>query len=213
MTEILSQMCKFVMNTVQKHNIDESHGLSHAMNILIFSNQIFKKEVRINPSIQSHEKIIYISAVLHDMCDNKYMDKDEGMCEINKFIQDIDAVTPHEIDVIDTIISTMSYSTVKVNGFPEMGEYQTAYNIVRESDLLCAYDFDRCMIYNLYGNNTGNIGAAYNDASNLFQTRVFKHNQDGLLLTKSAQTMSIELEQKSVERMKHWENLLSNGVV
>ena len=90
---------------------------------------------------------------------------------------------------------------------------QTAYNIVRESDLLCAYDFDRCMIYNLYGNNTGNIGAAYNDASNLFQTRVFKHNQDGLFLTKSAQTMSFELEQKSVERMKHWENLLSNGVV
>jgi len=213
MTAILSKMCKFVMNTVQKHNIDESHGLSHAMNILIFSNQIFKKEVRINPSIQTHEKIIYISAVLHDMCDNKYMDKDEGMSEINQFIQDIDTVKPHEIDVIDKIISTMSYSTVKANGFPDMGEYQTAYNIVRESDLLCAYDFDRCMIYHLYGNNIGNIGAAYNDASKLFQTRVLKHNQDGLFLTKSAQMISLELEQTSIERMKHWEDLLSNGVV
>ena len=36
------------------------------------------------------------------------------------------------------------------NGFPDMGEYQTAYNIVREADLLCAYDFDRCMIYQMY---------------------------------------------------------------
>ena len=35
-----------------------------------------------------------------------------------------------------------------------MGEYQTAYNVVREAALLCAYDFDRCMIYQMYIKNT-----------------------------------------------------------
>jgi len=208
MAALLSKMFDFVMRTVAKYNIDESHGLSHSMNILIFSNQLFTQEVKINPTIQSHEKLIYISAVLHDMCDNKYMNKEDGMAEIIHFISELDTVTSDDIDVIRKIISTMSYSTIFENGFPDMGIYQTAYNIVREADLLCAYDFDRCMIYNLYKTQTGDMSLALKDASNLLANRMLKHRQDGLFRLKSAYDMSIVLEQKSIERMKHWENLI-----
>ena len=48
------------------------------------------------------------------------------------------------------------------------------YHIVREADLLSAYDFDRCMIYQINKNN-GNIETSFNDAEMLFNNRVFKH--------------------------------------
>jgi hypothetical protein len=50
--------------------------------------------------------------------------------------------------MVKFIISKMSYSKVKSNGFPCIGPFQTAYNIVREADLLSDYDFYRCIIYN-----------------------------------------------------------------
>ena len=53
------------------------------------------------------------------------------------------------MDVIGDIIGSMSYSKVKKNGFPELGDYQTEYNIVREADLLAAYDIDRAIIYRI----------------------------------------------------------------
>ena len=42
----------------------------------------------------------------------------------------------------------MSYSKVKVHGYPELGDYQLAYHIVRESDLLTAYNIPRSIVYN-----------------------------------------------------------------
>jgi len=58
-----------------------------------------------------------------------------------------------DLEIIGKIIGTMSYSKVKANGYPELGEYQLAYHIVREADLLAAYDIDRCIIYTMYRDN------------------------------------------------------------
>ena len=46
----------------------------------------------------------------------------------------------------------MSYSKVNKNGFPELGNYQLCYNIVREADLLASYNIDRCIIYQMIKN-------------------------------------------------------------
>ena len=78
------------------------------------------------------------------MCDKKYMDEKEGIKEIEKFLES--KLSDDEINIILSIITTMSYSTVKANGYPDLGFYQTAYHIVREADLLSAYNFDRCVI-------------------------------------------------------------------
>ena len=51
-------------------------------------------------------------------------------------------IASEKLDIIFQIITTMSYSTVKKNGFPSLNEYQLAYHIVREADLLAAYDID-----------------------------------------------------------------------
>jgi len=209
--KLLSILFDYVLITISKYNIDESHGLSHAMNSLTFANSIFETEVIKNPHIQSHEKIVYVSSILHDMCDKKYMNQDDGIKNISKFISSFDhenSLTPDEIKVVENIIGTMSYSYVKKNGFPDHGNYQTAYNIVREADLLCAYDFDRCMMYNLFTDENSDINNAFCEANKLFEKRMFKHYDDGLFTTKYALDHYKPLELGARNRISHWNKLL-----
>lgn len=210
---LLSILYNYVISTVSKYNIDESHGLSHSMTILTYANKIYNEEITKQPIINNHEKIIYISAILHDMCDKKYMNQSDGIKDINDFIEslknddNISVVTKMEQQIIIDIISTISYSYVKTNGFPDHGEYQTAYNIVRESDLLCAYDFDRCMIYQMYTQHYS-LDNAYEDATKLFDTRMFKHMDDGLLLTQYAKNNYERLEKNARSQLLQWGNLI-----
>ena len=208
--KLLSHLFNYVLLTISKYNIDESHGLSHAMNSLTYANEIFEKEVIEKPYIQDHEKIIYISSILHDMCDKKYMSQKDGIKDISKFISSFDnsTLTSDEVDVVENIIGTMSYSYVKKNGFPDHGKYQTAYNIVREADLLCAYDFDRCMMYNLFTENDSNLENAFSEANKLFNVRMFKHYDDGLFTTNYALNNYKHLEIGAKNRITHWQRLL-----
>jgi HD superfamily phosphodiesterase len=208
-SSLLSKLFHFVLLTTKKYGIDESHGLSHSMNVLHFAHDIFNDEVQKLPYIKYHEKVIYVSAILHDMCDKKYMDQDSGISEIYNFLGDTHKVLPEEITAVNNIISTMSYSTVKKNGFPDLYEYQPAYHIVREADLLSAYDFDRCMIYNMNMQN-GDVNAAFDNASKLFENRVFKHEEDGLLLTDYALLQDYSLKQTAKTRINAWRNILNN---
>ena len=202
---LLSKLLQFVLFTSQKYNIDESHGIGHSMNVLHFAHTIYECEVKMNPFLKNHENIIYVSAIIHDMCDKKYMDQDQGIYEIEQFLQK--KLPKNDIDVVKNIISTMSYSYVKKNGYPIMGDYQHAYHIVREADLLTAYDFDRCMIYKMNLNN-GNIDDAFEDALNLFNNRVLQHNKDHLFLTNYSLYKSTQLHQLSLLRIQDWKQLL-----
>ena len=112
-----------------------------------------------------------------------------------------------EIEIISKIITLMSYSKVKINGFPDLGEYQLAYHIVREADLLAAYDFDRCMIFKMNTNNYS-FHDAFNDAINLFENRVFKHNHDNLFITNYSKQLSLLLENESRIRIQNWKSIL-----
>jgi len=206
MSSLFSKLFYFVFLTSQKYNIDESHGLSHSMNVLNFAHSIYENEVLVHPVLKNHEKIIYTSAVIHDMCDKKYVCEKEGIEEIQHFLQH-DLLTANEIDVVKQIISTMSYSTVKKNGYPTLGCYQYAYHIVREADLLSAYDFDRCMIYNFHRVG-GSLTEAFDDASRLFENRVFKHNDDNLFFSEYSRTLSTDLCFTAKSRIYFWKKML-----
>jgi HD superfamily phosphodiesterase len=208
---LLNKLFHFVLLTTKKYNIDESHGVSHSMNVLRYASEIYDDEVQKYPILKQHEKIIYVCATIHDMCDKKYMSQDEGIDEIDDFLED-NKLTPVEINVVKLIISTMSYSTVKKHGFPNLGPYKRAYHIVREADLLSAYDFDRCMIYNMHKRN-GNVEEAFLDASKLFDIRVMKHNEDGLFLTNCAREKSLILESQSLKQIEYWRRLLKNNIL
>ena len=202
----LSKLFNIVLMTISKYKIDESHGIIHAMNVLHNCDHLIDSVIQKQPEIEEHRKIIYSAAILHDMCDKKYMNEDEGMKEIKSYIYD--SISNNELDVMENIVSTMSYSKVKKKGFPDLGQYQTAYHVVREGDLLAAYDFDRCMIYHMTQNNA-DVHSAFQDAYNLFQARIFKHQEDGLLLFPYSNEQHTILSGQAHIRIQHWRKILS----
>jgi len=207
MATLLSKLFYFVIATSNKYAIDETHGLRHSMDILRFTHEILQHELPLNPWLAEQERIIYVSSIVHDMCDKKYMDEDEGLARIEEFLKD--KLYNDEIKVTKKIISTMSYSKVKKLGFPALGIYQNAYHIVREADLLSAYDFERCMMYNIRQQN-GNILDAFDSANVLFENRVLKHMEDGLLLTDYARMKSHDLQLDAINRINTWKALIKH---
>jgi len=100
----------------------------------------------------------------------------------------------------------LSYSTVKKNGYPYLGEYELAYHIVREADLLSSYNFDRTMIYNL---NRGNsLLSSYTNSLKLFEERVFNYNQDKLFISEYAKQKSYLLTVDSLQKIASWNRIL-----
>jgi hypothetical protein len=101
-----------------------------------------------------------------------------------------------ELNIIVSIITTMSYSKVKQKGYPELGEYQLAYHIVREADLLAAYDIDRCIMYGMLVENLAFTESAER-AKVLFKARVMKYREDGLFITNWSKAKSLELHNRN----------------
>ena len=207
---LLNKLFNFVVLTTQKYNIDESHGIKHSMEVLHYASSIFQSERYNNTLLEKHERIIYVSSILHDMCDKKYMNEKEGIENIEEFLKE--KIPREEIDITKKIISTMSYSTVKKNGFPDLQEYQLAYHIVREADLLNSYDFDRAMIYNIYVSN-GNIKTAFDDSEKIFNNRVLKHFDDNLFVTDYSKKHALVLHTQSIQRMNAWRGMVKNPIL
>ena len=194
MEALIVKAFDLVMVLCKKFNIDESHSLKHSMEVYNFALRIYEDEIIMNTYLEQQKDIIVLAAILHDTIDKKYVSEELGIKEIRDQMEPY--IKSEKLDVIFQIITTMSYSTVKKNGFPLLGEYQLAYNIVRESDLLAAYDIDRCIMYSMYKNSM-NYLAALKAAIHLFEIRVLKHKQDKLFVTKFSKKLSSQLHKKA----------------
>ena len=133
------------------------------------------------------------------MCDKKYIDEVVGLKAIEEAMKH--HLTDEELKATISIITTMSYSKVKVKGYPDLGKYQTAYHIVREADLLAAYDIDRCIMFGMF-----NDGVEYSDAliraKDIFTTRVLAYRSDNLFVTDRSKQLSEALHRCAYDRMK-----------
>jgi len=204
--ELFNYLFNFVIFTSKLFNIDESHSLKHSMDVFYLSNKIYESELGNNTYLINHKNIIDTVSILHDMCDKKYMDEKEGIKRITDYL---DGKLPQkDIDISIKIMSTMSYSTIKKYGFPDLGEYQLAYNIVREADLLASYDFDRCIMYQMLKNNEP-YDKSFNNALYIFDNRVFKYNDDKLFTTKYGKNLSKKLHNKALERISNLNKILN----
>jgi hypothetical protein len=204
---MLFDLLKFVISMAKEFDIDESHGLIHSMEVLMFSHKIYKEEVLKEPSLHNQKKIIYISALVHDMCDAKYIQTSEGIERIrNRLKMDLQ---DNEINIVIKIITEISYSKVK-NGdkfiFPDdLGEFETAYHIVREADLLAAYDYKRALIFNLVKNKgIDPIG----EANKIFENRVLKYRDDCLFLTVYGKRESKKNHELGALEMNLWNEFM-----
>ena len=194
MTILVSRAFELVMVLCKKFNIDESHSLKHSMEVYNFALRIYESELITNAYLEQQKDIIIIAAILHDTIDKKYVAEETGIAEICEHLKDY--IDIEKLNIIFKIITTMSYSTVKKNGFPVLGEYQLAYHIVREADLLAAYDIDRCIMYSMYTKQMGYL-ASLEAAIVLFENRVLRHRKDKLIVTTFSKKLSIKLDKKA----------------
>jgi HD superfamily phosphodiesterase len=202
----LNKLFAFVIYMSRKYRIDTSHSESHSMDVLLYAKSIYDSELNMFPELENQKNIIYTAAVLHDMCDKKYLNTNEGLDEIQNYFEN--ELEHNDLDYAKEIMKTMSYSYVKKNGYPELGEYQLAYHVVREADLLASYNFDRSMIYHMNKGNT--LTESYNDALNLFKNRVFTYNANKLLITDYSMRQSVLLTNLAINRINAWRNILIN---
>ena len=196
---------KYVIDTSNHFKIDESHALKHSMEVYGFAKRIYESEVKNNPQLEQQSEIIYMAAIGHDMCDKKYMDEKEGIERYKNYLTSY--MSPDDLEVMGKIIGTMSYSKVKVNGYPDLGKYQLAYHIVREADLLAAYDIDRCIMYSIH-KDSNEYSKALKIALELFDNRVFRMRQDRLFKTKYSRNESLKLHKKAKKEVDSLKNIL-----
>ena len=184
---LLNQAFLCVVEMCKQHNIDESHALKHSLDVFSFAKHLCTNEV-------SHqERVIYVSAIIHDMCDRKYLEEDIGTASIRKYL--VHFMTPEELDAVLLIITNMSYSKVKKKGFPVLGEWQMAYHIVREADLLASYDIDRCIIFGMLKEHLGYTQATER-AKKMYEVRVLNYINDGMFITEKGLVKAKELHMK-----------------
>jgi len=196
--KFLNYLFNYVVVTSKLFNIDESHSLKHSMDVYHYSDRILELEIKKYHYLKNHKNIIFSSAILHDMCDKKYINEKIGIENIKNYMNN--KMDSNELYVMLEIISTMSYSTVKKNGYPSLGIYDMSYHIVREADLLASYDFDRCIIYQMLKNNDDYEKSFYN-AKELFEKRVFRYNNDNLFKTEFAKNISPILHAEALNKI------------
>jgi len=202
---LISHAFTYVIKTSRVYNIDESHALKHSMEVYNYANKIYQHELIGNPMLEKQKETILVSSILHDMCDKKYMSERQGVMMIKKHMMDYMPIS--NLDLMCNIISTMSYSKVKINGYPKLGENQLAYHIVREADLLAGYDVDRCIIYGIYREGL-TYDQAVKRANELFKTRILKYIEDDLFVTEYSKKEAIKLHIKSDIDLENLKNIL-----
>ena len=205
LVNLINHGFRYVIDTSSHYKIDESHALKHSMEVYGFAKRIYESEVKTNPQLEQQREIIYMAAIGHDMCDKKYMDEKEGIERYKNHLTSY--MSSDDLEIIGKIIGTMSYSKVKVNGYPDLGEYQLAYHIVREADLLAAYDVDRCIIYSIH-KETLEYNTALRRALDLFDNRVFRMRQDRLFKTKYSKNESLKLHKRAKRDVESLKNIL-----
>lgn len=205
LSQLINIGFNYVIYTSKKYNIDESHALKHSMEVFNYANKIYHNEVIHHPHLKNQQEVISLSAIIHDMCDKKYMNEDTGIQEMVNYMQSY--VSSDNLNIITQIISSMSYSTVNKNGYPNLGEYQLAYHIVREADLLSAYDIDRCIIYGMMVKKLPYIESVERSIE-LVNKRVLQYKHNDLFITKYSIDESTILHDKCVKEIEHINSII-----
>lgn len=196
--KIINQAFHLVTKLSSLYNIDESHSLRHSLDVFHNACGIYQNEIYSSPFLKEQQNEIFCSAILHDMCDKKYTDPTTALKLINLNMGNY--LNYQELDVVNNIVSQMSYSHVKQYGYPNLENYNLAYHIVREADLLAAYDVERCFVYKM-NNEKDTYQQTYPDVLNLFENRVLQYIDDGLFVTEYSKIKAKKLHDEAIKRL------------
>jgi hypothetical protein len=189
----------FIEQQCTKYNIDRSHGSKHAWGTAVTAKRLLKTLENVS---DKEERVAIYSAALHDMCDSKYCPIEEAKSDIQRFLLEIQW-KPDEIQAVLSIITTMSYSKLKRNvkdgviEYPYHGEWQRAYHVARNADLLEGYIVARCVLYNKHIYPLKTEDEHWERANQIFNERVFTYVSEGWVNLPGALAMVPTLEQEA----------------
>tara|TARA_Y100000389_G_scaffold203531_2_gene252212 strand:- start:193 stop:825 length:633 start_codon:yes stop_codon:yes gene_type:complete len=204
----INNIVQFILLQCKKQNIDESHSLGHALNVLDYSKKLYNEEVVNYPILMKQQHIIYTTALLHDICDSKY---NENVYSSLNLIQDFlydNKYLEQDVDIISNIIDGMSYHKVVNYGFPNVKEYQTSYHIVREADLLSGYEFNRAVLYGIHKRNQTYLDS-FDESKDLYKTRMGTLISNNMFTTNSGKCYAENIFQEEKKKILNLESIIN----
>ena len=183
---------KFVEEKSQYYNIDMSHNLHHSLRVKEIGFVIAARDHHLNTR---QKEILYMSCMLHDMCDAKYIPHIQGILDVSNFMRNQCGVSMLTHDAVMEIITSMSYSQiVKPDGtvkYPmwlstEQNGWGEVFHIARQADLLTSYDMKRMIHYKKEKLGFHYSCDIYQDVVGTLDTRMNKLIDKGLFLSPTA---------------------------
>lgn len=201
----MDEVFKFVETICTKYNIDESHGLKHAMGTVAWAEKLM---TGINDISNDERNMIIYASALHDMCDSKYRNIEEACDEISSWLK-MQGWSEDMATSLISIVTTMSYSKLKKNFvagtpfvYPNHGPWQRAYHIARHADLLEAYRVVRCYLYSMHRKPEFTEDQLWQETQKIFDERVFKYVSDGWIFLDGALSFIPGLEAEAQRCLK-----------
>lgn len=181
----MEDIYEYVEHMCKKYKIDESHDVTHAKDCVEFAEQLIEE----NTSDQERMITLY-AAALHDTVDKKYVPVRDACAQLRIFLYAI-GLSDEDASVIINIITTMSYSYLKARkeeglGYPNHGQWDRAYHIVRHADLLCSYRVNRCYQYQKRITPDMPKKDCWRKVETIFESRMMRYVSDGWIFLPKA---------------------------
>ncbi len=178
-TNLFENAYAFCASVCRAQGIDSSHDEKHMERVAKMTerlNQMYGK-----PVSQEEKDVMILSAFTHDLCDHKYTDVSAGLAVIDEWLSS-QPISMEQRNAVCCIISTMSYSKVKVHGYPtDLGRWELAYHHTRIADLIDAYDIERCYLYQSHKHPDMEETEKWISVINLFERRVLTQKDEYIL--------------------------------
>lgn len=141
---------QFILNKSFHYQIDVSHNLHHSHQVKELGFLIARQDYHLN---YKQQETLYLSCMLHDMCDAKYVPRVQGILDVSNFLKKYCEMDVH--DGVMNIITSMSYNQIVSNTghvvYPKWlcqeKNFQDVFHISRQADLLTSYDLKRMIHY------------------------------------------------------------------
>lgn len=199
--------------------IDDSHNHVHSKEVLHWATEILRRLDKDDREELSRIGRLRIGhcAILHDLLDQKYDTalsvKDEVGLHLAQWFPD-----PQSQQMID-VMESISYSKTVRTGedgnrsveFPlwvrDHPEWSQVYHIVREADLLAAYNLARMVEYRRCRFPDLSIDEIRADMRSLFDRRIRTMVDDGLFVHRPVADLAAVLNEIAVLRMEHVDDM------
>lgn len=226
------EMNLFIMKTCKRWNFDMSHDITHSWRVRDYIKHMCKTD-KLSPYVTF---LCILIGMIHDMNDDKYCKDNDYITATNDIMNWLTSkgISDNIVTLVMEVISNMSYSKCKKNlreyGDPyyHFNEYiktcdpdnQTnfvnIFHIVRHADLLDAYDPIRCLTY-VKETRHPDLPLSQQQMSvyDLFQHRMFKHIDDGLIFREDVIPIAKHEERKArnVFNSKEWDQTRAEYIV